>query len=644
MKLLYGKSRRVRSGFERQLFGVRITAIVWTSVIGLALGSLPAFAQLGSPHGGIDTASGASGVPDVPAGAASIRGRVVHETNPAAVAGVPIVLYSLSPDGSPGLRGMVSGDDGAFAFEQVAADASIVYLVGARYREVPFGVRMSFDPGETDRDVELNIGDPTTESTDARVAEVLIRVDQGCDGLLVRESHSLENTGDFVIYVPESERSGRAPILQIPVPAGATHLESTVGDSLDWDGKTISYWGPLRPGRESLEFAYGLPAVDGAVELKHSFPGGVGRVRAFSHARGAVLRPPAGDGRLVPGEPLVLDGASYSLLESGALPAGATLALRAELSAAVTASKQIVSEESRIWLDLDGAALTVDEQHHLSVLGNEPLISASGAPLLCFELDPKAEQLQFSNNTLALGLARDPSGALAVRGPIPAGPTTFSIRYRIPATSDAVPFVREFPFEVPLLSFLVADTGLIVETKDLHRRRPVRTEDRKYLHLEAFGVDPGAKVGISVEPIALRRPMTQWASVGIAVAAGLFAIGFLTVPLRDAAGKTSEPIPTHYAEERESVLASLRSLEDDFETGKLTEVDYQDLRHQLRATAVSLLSQERTKASKQEEAPASDGQAPSCASCGAGQAPDAIFCSRCGTRISGESPSAANSE
>ena len=112
------------------------------------------------------------------------------------------------------------------------------------------------------------------------------------------------------------------------------------------------------------------------------------------------------------------------------------------------------------------------------------------------------------------------------------------------------PFVREFPFEVSLLSFLVADTGLIVETKDLHRRRPIRTEDRKYLHLEAFGVKPSAQVRISVQPLELRRPMAQWASAGFAVVAGLLAIGFLTVPLRGVSGEVHEPLPSHYSEER----------------------------------------------------------------------------------------------
>ncbi len=646
-----GATGSVNIEFERQRTLVFKT--LWLcGLIALGLGAGTAIAQPVSPHG---AAGAASGVADIPAGAASIRGRVVHESDSSAVAGVPIVLYSLSPDGTPGLRGMVSADDGTFAFEKVAGDASIVYLVGARYREVPFGIRMSFEPGETERKVELTIGEPTTDNSAARIAEVLIRVDQGCDGLLIKESHSLENTGDLVIYVPEAERAGRAPILRVPVPAGATHLESTVGDSLDWDGQTISYWGPLRPGREELEFAYGLPAGapggETAIEIEHDFPSGVGRVRVFSHESGPTLSSPAGGSQLEAGLPIVLDGVSHSVLEASDLAAGAAFTLRAELRPIAGVSDAIVGEESRIWLDLDGAALTVDEQHQLSVSGSEPLTSASGAPLLCFALDPRAEELQFSNDTLALGLSRDPSGAVAVRGPIPAGASPFALRYRIPVDSDVVPFVREFPFEISLLSILISDTGLVIETPDLHRRRPVRTEDRKYLYLEAFGVKPSAKVRLSIEPFDIHRPMPQWASAGIALMAGLFAIGFLTVPLRGVATASTESLPTYFAEERQSVLSSLRSLEDDFETGKLSQADYAELRQQLRATAVNLLALERDNASRDSAQDSSQGKdveiaaaaARACGACKAELAPDAIFCSKCGTRVSEESPSAGNS-
>ncbi|MFP8880357.1 MAG: zinc ribbon domain-containing protein, partial [Myxococcota bacterium] len=644
-KLLCEGSGPERIGLDQRSSFVRFTLIVSIGWVWLALGSGTAIAQPLSPHGVADASGVAqSGASDVPAGAARIRGRVVHKTDPTAAAGVPIVLYSLGPDGSPGLRGMLSAADGSFAFERIANDASIVYLVGARYREVPFGVRMSFDPAETERVVELTIAEPTTDSADARIAEVLIRVDQGCDGLLVEESHSLENNGDFVIYVPESERAGRAPVLRVPVPAGATHLESSSGDSLDWDGKTISFWGPLRPGGEDLEFTYGLPGGDGAVEFSKDFPSDVDRVRVFSHAAGPILSAPGGDARLEPGESVVLDGRSYPVLETKDLPPGTTLVVRAELRPVAAVSEAIVGEESRIWLDLDDATLTVDEQHELSVAGSKPLVSGSGTPLFCFALDAAAEQLQFSNDTLALGLSRDPSGALAVRGPFPAGPTTFSIRYRIPVASDEVAFVRNFPFDIPLLSVFVADTGLVIETRDLHRRRPIRTQDRNYLHLEAFGVDRGAPVRIGLEPVELRRPMTQWAFAGFAVVAGLLAIGFLTVPLRGAPEEAPEPLPSHYAEERQSVLASLRSLEDDFETNKLSQADYTELRQQLRASAVELLSLEREDASTERNVETAAISAPACGKCGAELDPDARFCSQCGTRAAEESPNAGSGE
>jgi ribosomal protein L40E len=137
--------------------------------------------------------------------------------------------------------------------------------------------------------------------------------------------------------------------------------------------------------------------------------------------------------------------------------------------------------------------------------------------------------------------------------------------------------------------------------------------------------------------------MTQWASAGFAVAAGLIAIVFLTAPLRPLAGEEPEPLPSHYAEERQSVLASLRSLEDDFETNKLSQTDYEELRQQLRTSAVALLALERENASTARNVETAAVSAPECVDCGAELAPDARFCSRCGTRVAEESPSAGSS-
>ena len=69
----------------------------------------------------------------------------------------------------------------------------------------------------------------------------------------------------------------------------------------------------------------------------------------------------------------------------------------------------------------------------------------------------------------------------------------------------------------------------------LHRRRPLRTNDRTYLHLEAFEVAPGESVGARARAAAAARPRAARAlALGFVLAAALGAAWLLTRPLREA--------------------------------------------------------------------------------------------------------------
>ena len=111
------------------------------------------------------------------------------------------------------------------------------------------------------------------------------------------------------------------------------------------------------------------------------------------------------------------------------------------------------------------------------------------------------------------------------------------------------------------------------------------------------------------------------------------ALAFLIAPLRsrDAEPALLSRRALHAAGERESVLAALRDLEEDFATGKLDSEDHAQMRNELRARAVSLLAAERDA-----PAPAPAAAPPAvaiCPGCAAATAPGARFCSSCGVRL-----------
>ena len=85
------------------------------------------------------------------------------------------------------------------------------------------------------------------------------------------------------------------------------------------------------------------------------------------------------------------------------------------------------TSRAELWLELDDAALEVDERIELVVDGQGAPLASAASPLLCVPLPQNAGSLRFSNETLAAGLRRDPSGELAIHGPLSRGTSQIAL-------------------------------------------------------------------------------------------------------------------------------------------------------------------------------------------------------------------------
>jgi hypothetical protein len=564
----------------------------------------------------------------LPEGTATLRGRIVHEGG-GEVAGLPVVLYAAREGGAPGLARTVSDASGGFAFEGVSNDPAIAYLVGVRAEELPFGTRVAFEPGELVRELEVRVSPPTPDASAVVREGARLRIDRGCRGLRVIETHRLRNPGPRAVFVPGERREGAAAALTLELPAGASPLVVPfASQGLEQEGSAVRFWGPLPPGEHEIEFSYSVPAPGATVGLGWRLPQGVRRLEVLTE--GGAVR--ASGGGLAPGEAREIEGRSYALAAGGPLAPGATLDLRLELGQVASSPLEWIEAETR--LELDDAALAVDESHRLSA--GAPLAARPEAPLLCLALPPGAEDLRFSEETLAMGAEPDPSGGLALRGPIPAGESTLALRYRVPVAGGPVELRPRFDRPVRLLRVFVADTGVAAESPRLHRRRSVQSADRSYLHLEGFEIGAGEEVAIHLSRLAPRRPAPRLAALGFSAALAAVALAFLAGPLRGGREEAgAEPALAQLDSEREALVAALRGLEEDFETGKLDAPDYDELRSELRARTAELI--ERRSQLERELArgprPAGAAPAPACAACAAPLPADARFCHRCGARV-----------
>jgi hypothetical protein len=598
-------------------------------------------------------------VGDVPAGPATISGTVVHRARPEAAGGLRIVLFALGADGRPGKRNTQTDAGGAFAFEKVSNDPRTVYLLAVQYGEVPFGARTVFRAGQLESSSVIEISDTRADGSDLAVGAVRLRIDRGCDGARITEAHMLHNPTDFIIQVPAAQRGLSEPLFRIEIPAGATAFtpgRGTLEESLQQLGDEVAFWGPVHPGSQDVEFAYSIPGATETLLLERSFPRGAEKVEVLTWAGGSA---PRGEG-LRSGPEVSVDGVPYASVESAALAPGQSVAFALDLGAFEPSGERLTVREVHMWLELDDAALDVREQYELSVSGSAPLRSESDAPLLCLPLPAGAEDLR-SAEAFSLGIQPDVTGGLALRGPIPQGSSGFSVSYRLRSSGGGIRFVREFPIGLPLLSLMIADTGIQTSTDRLHRRRPVRTSDRTYIHLEGFEIEPGETVEVGLQSIPPRQPLPRLAAVGFVATAAVAAVVFLAAPLRNpretAAVAASVASVASTADEREAVYATIRDLEDDFATGKVSAEDRAVMLGELRSRAGALLREERAAAAAlaneaaaappppavaDASADAPEVAAAACPGCGASIGSEARFCSRCGAQrgpeTTGEAP------
>jgi hypothetical protein len=572
-------------------------------------------------------AARAEETPDVPAGDATLRGRLVSQGG-AQVGDALVILYSLSAKGEAGLRSTRSDAKGEFAFEKIAADPAIVYLVGTRVGGVPYGARATFAPGEHEHRIEVAIAEPTQDPASLVRGDARLRIERGCTHVRVQQSQALDNPSSRVIYVPPEQRASAKPLLQIELPEGAEGFEAveTAGaESLEQNGRSVRFWGPLHPGHHEIEWAFGL-AQDDPVSLQLGFPDGARSVQLLAPPGSKVL----GGGLAAQGERSLPIG-RHAVFASSRIAPGGALDATIELPAPPDGPRPRI-DEARLWLELDDVALDVSEQWTLKVDGDQALVS-EGGPLLCVPLPQGAQDLRFSTGALGMGLSRDPSGALALSGPIPPGETPLALRYRLASGGGATSLTRRFGSEVPLLQVFVADTGLRADSPRMHRKRPVVTEDRVYLELEAFAVEPHEDVTVSLEPLPAHRAPARALALGVVVLGALGAGAFLLAPLRGGPPRSEPAAEAVEGSERESLYRAIDALDEDLETEKLSPEDHAQMRAALRARAVELLAREQAPRSEPAPEPAPLVSARKfCTSCGAALRATDRFCSQCGTR------------
>jgi hypothetical protein len=401
------------------------------------------------------------------------------------------------------------------------------------------------------------------------------------------------------------------------------------------------------PGDQQLGYAYALPAGDGPVRLSRRI--------ATPAERLVVLAPADGPAPSAPGlaevETTELDGKAYRRFEAGfggaGLARGRSLEIALEVPPASRDTSRVSVAEARVILDPDAAALRAREEHVIRVAGDERVVAPSGAAALRISLPEGAQAVRFGGDGARLGAVPDGSGGLALLGPLPPGESTLALEYQLSDADATRVFQRRFEHPLSLFSIFVADAGgLRLESDRLHRRRPVRAPDRTYARLEAFEVEAGETVSLTLGTLPSRATLPRTGLLLAFTAISLLVIGAIVAPLwRPRLADAEREVPESAARrEREALYAALHDLEHDHETDKVDDEDYAVLRDELRIRAVALLHAEKEQQARAALAPAERERAPknACPSCRHTVGSEDRFCARCGAALSAPPESEAS--
>jgi hypothetical protein len=537
---------------------------------------------------------GAGAAPPPPPGPGEIVVQLISEDPQASLSRVSIALYSLASNGSPGLVNGETDGQGRATFSGISNDPNIVYLVGARYAQIPFGERVSFPADRTSAAVTIKVSKPTGVVSGVTIDEFRMRLDWTGGRILVTEKISLTSSGSRVIQLPASDPS--AAIIQRPLPSFVKDFApgpNSMGDELAIQEGSLRFTGPLYPGGQQIEYQYSFPAdtSDTSFQLPIELSQAASRVVVVAGTSGIKVDGPGlGEVREIASE----TGERLSGWTRGALLEGERFEIAMTLPEGRTDPSLLSIVRSDVVIDLDDIRVNANVDLQLTVEPGAPVVGTAERPLMHIVL-PKGATLEgLTPEAEILGIIRKADGSFDVIGPIGAGQHKLAYSYRIPSHPEGIEIGMTFPLEIETLNILIADTGVALDSSRLHRRRPFRNGTRNYLHREAFNVSPDEVVDLALEPLRATG-IPQQASIAITIAAVAGATLFLMVPLRKVARLevVEDPKLVALRDAREAMYVSIGDLDHDFETGKLEASDHAEMRADLVAQAIELLRRER---------------------------------------------------
>jgi hypothetical protein len=252
--------------------------------------------------------------------------------------------------------------EGRFRFEGLATGTDLRYVVEAIYQGAPHASQ-AFSLDAAPRTEVLRVYEVTSDTTSIALNQLSLLVSAASgSGIQVFELAIYVNSGDRTHWSTSADQH-----LVLPVPAGATNIQSSPGIPVEELRGGLAIPVPLPPGELQFGASYDLPETSANFELHLPYP-----------TRSLRVLTPNGGGRVSStalserGE-VTIGGQPFQLLEGSMLPPGPLLL---EVQPAAWMDRLRFPQDSRV---LSGGVLAIALGAVAFAVGYPQLVSRRGA-------------------------------------------------------------------------------------------------------------------------------------------------------------------------------------------------------------------------------------------------------------------------
>lgn len=211
---------------------------------------------------------------------------------------------------------------------------------------------------------------------------------------------------------------------------------------------------------------------------------------------------------------------------------------------------------------------------------------------LRFSLPKKATELQYTLELMECCVVQTEEGFVDTM-PVKPGAIEASFSYRLSYSSGTYTFSKKVNHPIDNFDLLVQSKGIEVVSDQLTTEEPLDIEGNRFIHLSSKNLAPGVILSarLSGLPKADIQRVLIWVAMGLTVL--IVGFGFSYPLIR----KRLQPVSPEGSldHKRQGLLLKIAQLDNDFESGKISEEVYRRIRTETKAQLVELMRRLKEK-------------------------------------------------